>query len=49
MSMTRTTRIPQVPDTQLGPVDVVEAIRKRRGGTLLNLDRMLLNLSLIHI
>ena len=41
--MRRTTRIPQVPDTQLGPVDVVEAIRKRRGGTLLNLDRMLLN------
>jgi alkylhydroperoxidase family enzyme len=36
-------RIPHVPDAQLGPVDVVEAIRKRRGGTLLNLDRMLLN------
>jgi alkylhydroperoxidase family enzyme len=36
-------RIPQVPDAQLGPSEVVEAIRKRRGGTLLNLDRMLLN------
>jgi alkylhydroperoxidase family enzyme len=38
-----TTRIPEVPDAQLGPSEVVEAIRKRRGGTLLNLDRMLLN------
>jgi alkylhydroperoxidase family enzyme len=36
-------RIPHVPDAQLGPVEVVETIRKRRGGTLLNLDRMLLN------
>jgi alkylhydroperoxidase family enzyme len=36
-------RIPQVPDAQRGPTEVVEAIRKRRGGTLLNLDRMLLN------
>jgi alkylhydroperoxidase family enzyme len=36
-------RIPSVPDEQLGPADVVQAIRKRRGGTLLNLDRMLLN------
>jgi alkylhydroperoxidase family enzyme len=42
--MTQTTaRIPSVPDAQLGPTEVVEAIRKRRGGTLLNLDRMLLN------
>lgn len=41
--MAPATRIPQVPDSQLGPVDVVDAIRKRRGGTLLNLDRMLLN------
>jgi AhpD family alkylhydroperoxidase len=32
-----------VPDALLGPVDVVEAIRRRRGGSLLNLDRMLLN------
>ncbi len=36
-------RIPAVPDDQLAPADVVEAIRKRRGGGLLNLDRMLLN------
>ena len=36
-------RIPVVPDAQLGPNEVVDAIRKRRGGTLLNLDRMLLN------
>ena len=41
--MAYTTRIPQVPDAQLGPLEVVEAIRKRRGGVLLNLDRMLLN------
>jgi len=41
--MAPTTRIPQVPDAQLGPAAVVDAIRKRRGGTLLNLDRMLLN------
>ncbi len=37
------TRIASVPDTELGPMEVVDAIRKRRGGTLLNLDRMLLN------
>ena len=36
-------RIPAVPDAQLGPAPVVDAIRQRRGGTLLNLDRMLLN------
>jgi alkylhydroperoxidase family enzyme len=36
-------RIPSVPDAQLGPAEVVLAIQKRRGGTLLNLDRMLLN------
>ena len=36
-------RIPSVPDAQLGPAAVVDAIRTRRGGTLLNLDRMLLN------
>jgi alkylhydroperoxidase family enzyme len=41
--MAHTTRIPQVPDAQRGPAEVVEAIRQRRGGTLLNLDRMLLN------
>jgi alkylhydroperoxidase family enzyme len=41
--MPNATRIPEVPDAQLGPIEVVNAIRKRRGGTLLNLDRMLLN------
>jgi alkylhydroperoxidase family enzyme len=41
--MAHITRIPQVPDAQLAPAEVVDAIRKRRGGMLLNLDRMLLN------
>ena len=36
-------RIPTVPDEQLAPRDVVAMIRQRRGGSLLNLDRMLLN------
>jgi len=36
-------RIPPVPDAQLGPAEVVTSIRQRRGGHLLNLDRMLLN------
>ena len=36
-------RIPVVEDAALGFDEVVEAIRQRRGGTLLNLDRMLLN------
>lgn len=36
-------RIPSVPDAQLQPADVVDTIKKRRGGKLLNLDRMLLN------
>ena len=36
-------RIPAIDDTQLAPLDVVAAIRHRRGGSLLNLDRMLLN------
>ena len=36
-------RIPAVSDVDLGPPEVVAAIRKRRGGGLLNLDRMLLN------
>lgn len=40
---TTSPRIPVVLDAQLAPLEVVEAIRKRRGGTLLNLDRMLLN------
>jgi alkylhydroperoxidase family enzyme len=36
-------RIPARPDAELGPAAVVDAIRQRRGGSLLNLDRMLLN------
>ncbi len=36
-------RIATRPDAELGPTEVVAAIRKRRGGQLLNLDRMLLN------
>lgn len=36
-------RVPYVDDAHAGPPDLVAAIRKRRGGTLLNLDRMLLN------
>jgi alkylhydroperoxidase family enzyme len=35
-------RIPYVSDSAPGPLELVEAIRKRRGGKLLNLDRMLL-------
>ena len=38
-----TPRIPVRPDEDLAPQDVLAAIRKRRGGQLLNLDRMLLN------
>ncbi len=41
--MSNTKRIPSIPEALLGPREVVEAIRKRRGGSLLNLDRMLLN------
>jgi alkylhydroperoxidase family enzyme len=42
--MTKATpRIPKRPDGALGPTEVVHAIRQRRGGGLLNLDRMLLN------
>lgn len=36
------TRIAAIPDAALGPPDLVQAIAARRGGTLLNLDRMLL-------
>ena len=36
-------RIAAVPDRALGPPQLVEALRQRRGGKLLNLDRMLLN------
>jgi alkylhydroperoxidase family enzyme len=35
--------IPYLSDDQLGPPDLVSAIRSRRGGKLLNLDRMLLH------
>ena len=40
---TLTPRIPARPDESIGFRDVVSAIRTRRGGHLLNLDRMLLN------
>jgi alkylhydroperoxidase family enzyme len=43
MEATQTPRIPVVADADLGPAEVVAAIRQRRGGELLNLDRMLLN------
>ena len=43
MDATQTPRIPVVADADLAPADVVSAIRQRRGGGLLNLDRMLLN------
>jgi alkylhydroperoxidase family enzyme len=43
MEATQTPRIPVVADADLGPAQVVAAIRQRRGGKLLNLDRMLLN------
>ena len=36
-------RIPYMSDAKAGPADLVAAIRARRGGDLLNLDRMLLN------
>jgi alkylhydroperoxidase family enzyme len=36
-------RLPYVPETVAEPREIVEAIRARRGGTLLNLDRMLLH------
>jgi alkylhydroperoxidase family enzyme len=35
-------RIPYLQDDQIGPADLVAAIRQRRGGHLLNLDRLLL-------
>lgn len=43
MTSAQTPRIPVVADADLGPAEVVAAIRQRRGGGLLNLDRMLLN------
>ncbi len=36
-------RIPYVPVDLKEPREIVDAVRKRRGGTLLNLDRMLLH------
>ncbi len=38
-------RIPYLPADVSEPADIVQAIRQRRGGTLLNLDRMLLHSS----
>ena len=35
-------RLPYKPDAAAGPEEIVAAIRKRRGGTLLHLDRQLL-------
>ncbi|OYU46806.1 MAG: carboxymuconolactone decarboxylase [Burkholderiales bacterium PBB4] len=43
MASTTPPRIPARADADLSPTEVVETIRKRRGGQLLNLDRMLLN------
>ena len=37
------TRLPQLTDDQVGPPDLVAAIRLRRGGQLLELDRLLLH------
>ena len=43
MTSTVLPRIPAHADADLTPADVVKTLRKRRGGALLNLDRMLLN------
>jgi alkylhydroperoxidase family enzyme len=37
------TRLPLLSDAQVGPPDLVAAIRQRRGGELLDLDRLLLH------
>ena len=37
------TRLPLLTDDQVGPPDLVAAIRQRRGGKLLDLDRLLLH------
>ena len=37
------TRLPQLTDAQVGPADLVASIRQRRGGQLLELDRLLLH------
>ena len=38
-----TTRLPLLTDSQVGPPDLVAAIRQRRGGDLIDLDRLLLH------
>jgi AhpD family alkylhydroperoxidase len=38
-----TPRLPLLDDSQVGPPDLVAAIRARRGGALLDLDRLLLH------
>lgn len=38
-----TTRLPLLTDDQVSPPDLVAAIRQRRGGALLDLDRLLLH------
>jgi hypothetical protein len=38
-----TTRLPLLTDAQVGPPDLVAAIRQRRGGDLIDLDRLLLH------
>jgi alkylhydroperoxidase family enzyme len=38
-----TTRLPLLTDDQVGPPDLVAAIRQRRGGSLIDLDRLLLH------
>jgi len=42
MGLAPVPRIPYVSDSDAGPAELVEAIRTRRGGRLLNVDRMLL-------
>ena len=37
------TRLPLLTDDQVGPPDLVAAIRQRRGGALIDLDRLLLH------
>lgn len=37
------TRLPLLNDAQVGPPDLVAAIRQRRGGELIDLDRLLLH------
>lgn len=37
------TRLPLLTDAQVGPPDLVDAIRQRRGGALIDLDRLLLH------